>query len=89
MCFCCKLFQPNTTLLTGNGFKNWSNVSAMLKDHESSNKDIESYLKWYELEVNLDKHEGIDSACQNMIQIEIRKILYTQLVNLRNFIKIL
>ena len=73
ICFCCKLFQPNTTLLTGQGFKDWSNISAMLKEHESSNKHIESYLKWHELEVNLNKHEGIDSAYQNMILIEIRR----------------
>ena len=73
MCFCCELFQPNTKLLRGKGITDWSHISAMLKEHEPSSRHIESYLKWHELEVNLNGHEGIDSAYQNIIQIEIRR----------------
>ena len=68
MCFCCKLFQSNTTLLTGKGSTDCSGISAMLKEHESSSRHIESYLKWHELEVNLNEHEGIDSAHQNTVE---------------------
>ncbi|XP_062119136.1 uncharacterized protein LOC133832872 [Humulus lupulus] len=73
-CFCCKLFHSNSTnnmnQLGNEGIKEWKNLGARLKTHETSNEHIVNMNAWIDLELRLANNKTIDKSVQERINKE-------------------
>ncbi|XP_052627080.1 uncharacterized protein LOC128133613 [Lactuca sativa] len=71
-CFCCKLFNVNTTTCTlaHKGNNDWNNISCILKRHETSNGHILNMRSWIDLENRLANNKTIDKQVQERINKE-------------------
>lgn len=65
-CLCCLLFDIWNINLAYSGLKDWKNISSVLNLHENSQRHLENYHKWKELEIKLKKHATIDE--QNLLE---------------------
>ncbi|XP_073723533.1 zinc finger MYM-type protein 1 [Misgurnus anguillicaudatus] len=75
ICFCCRLFgnRERDTLLSGDGFNNWKNLSAHLRQHETSAKHIANMDTWRNLFQKLQTNTAIDQVNQDLIAIEVNR----------------
>ncbi|XP_062113370.1 uncharacterized protein LOC133824494 [Humulus lupulus] len=73
-CFCCKLFHSNSTnnmnQLGNEGIKEWRNLDARLKTHETSNEHIFNMNAWIDLELRPANNKTIDKSVQERINKE-------------------
>nr|XP_054592229.1 zinc finger MYM-type protein 1-like [Nothobranchius furzeri] len=75
MCFCCSLFRDRDkiTQLSGDGFNNWKNVAAHLKQHERSTEHITNMQTWHALLHKLQTNTAIDQVNQDLIAFEVNR----------------
>ncbi|XP_070399913.1 zinc finger MYM-type protein 1-like [Nothobranchius furzeri] len=75
MCFCCCLFRDRDkiTQLSGDGFNNWKNVAAHLKQHERSTEHITNMQTWHALLHKLQTNTAIDQVNQDLIAFEVNR----------------
>lgn len=75
MCFCCRLFgnKVKDTLLSGDGFNNWKNLSAHLRQHERSAEHITNMDSWRTLSQKLHTNTAIDQINQDLIVLEVKR----------------
>ena len=71
-CFCCKLFNSNsnTSKLANEGSKDWKNLGAKLKSHETINEHVTNMNSWIVLKNGLLKNKTIDKHLQEQINKE-------------------
>ncbi|XP_042386310.1 uncharacterized protein LOC121977979, partial [Zingiber officinale] len=71
-CFCCKLFSQKsiTIQLANEGCRDWKNLSAKLKSHETSSEHIINMNIWFDIEMRLLKNKTIDQNLQEKINKE-------------------
>ncbi|XP_020270805.1 zinc finger MYM-type protein 1-like [Asparagus officinalis] len=70
--FCCKLFKndANKIQLANDGVRDWRNLSARLKSHETSSEHIVNMKSWIELEIRLRQNATIDKSVEEQINKE-------------------
>jgi hypothetical protein len=82
LCFPCCLFQtdesrPDLSALakpaSGGLSDNWRKLYERVKSHANSTVHVSAYLKWKELQSNIQKNSGIDCALQKQIEEETAK----------------
>ncbi|XP_031333509.1 zinc finger MYM-type protein 5-like [Photinus pyralis] len=74
-CFCCKLFgnsNSGTNFESEEGFNKWWKLNPKIGDHENSLDHEQSFLKWKELEVRLNRKATIDQKQQEVFEMENR-----------------
>ncbi|XP_053122763.1 zinc finger MYM-type protein 1-like isoform X2 [Hemicordylus capensis] len=71
-CFCCKLFQPDSTSSTlASGTKDWKNLARNLASHERASYHREAFCSWKNLEVKLRLKAATDDDNQAKSTSEI------------------
>lgn len=50
-CLCCKLFSDSNNKFSKNCFKDWKNISTLIREHETSSKHIDSQRNLIEIEI--------------------------------------
>ncbi len=75
MCFCCRLFgnKEKDTQLSGDGFNNWKNLAAHLRQHERSAEHITNMDTWRNLSQKLQTNTAIDQINQDLIALEVNR----------------
>ncbi len=73
ICFCCRLFgnKEKDTQLSGDGFNNWKNLAAHLRQHERSDEHITNMVTWHNLSQKLQTNTAIDQINQDRIALEV------------------
>ncbi|KAK9076784.1 hypothetical protein SSX86_005118 [Deinandra increscens subsp. villosa] len=63
-CFCCKLFKDGISegCLDDEGYADWKNASARLKEHEVSLEHMKNMKQWYEMRKRLNVDATIDQV---------------------------
>ena len=72
-CFCCLLFGNGMSQISGDGYKDWKNLSGHLKDHQASKEHIKNTTSWRELTCRLKTNTAIDQVNQDLIEIETNR----------------
>lgn len=73
-CFCCKLFgNSGSNFASEEGFNKWWKLNPRIGDHENSLDHVQSFLKWKELEVRLNRKATIDQKQQEVFESEEKK----------------
>ncbi|XP_057214502.1 zinc finger MYM-type protein 1-like isoform X2 [Triplophysa rosa] len=72
-CWCCKLFSKGSSKLITEGQRDWTNIGAILKQHENSPAHIKSVVSWKELELGLKKGQTIDHTQLTLTEAEKRR----------------
>ena len=70
-CFCCKIFNVTTSLLSKDGYNNWKHIGDILKSHETSKSHVEAKQSWSELTRRLKSSHTIDAESQRIVSSEI------------------
>ncbi|KAL5568526.1 hypothetical protein UlMin_025101 [Ulmus minor] len=91
-CFCCKLFgiKSCTNKIGNDGTKDWKNLGAKLKSHETSVEHISNMNSWIDLEMRLLNNKTIDKDMQEQISKEKehwRQVLKRIIVVVKNLAK--
>ncbi|KAL5581805.1 hypothetical protein UlMin_014247 [Ulmus minor] len=91
-CFCCKLFgiKSCTNKIGNEGTKDWKNLGAKLKSHETSVEHISNMNSWIDLEMRLLNNKTIDKDMQEQISKEKehwRHVLKRIIVVVKNLAK--
>ncbi|XP_078024518.1 zinc finger MYM-type protein 1-like [Epinephelus lanceolatus] len=75
ICFCCRLFgnRERSNQLSEDGFNDWKNLSAHLRQHEKSAEDIANMDAWRNLSQKLQTHTAIDQVNQNLLSLEVNR----------------
>ncbi|CAK6983230.1 zinc finger MYM-type protein 1-like [Scomber scombrus] len=80
MCFCCRLFaegdESQSQLSSTNGFRNWKNLQANLKQHERSAQHIKHMDAWHTLNARLQSGTAIDQCTTDAIVERVRRAKY-------------
>ena len=74
MCFCCRLFGEGNTHLSSDGFNNWKNLGAHLKQHERSAEHVSHMESWHTLTQRLQTGTAMDQLNQNAMMAEIERL---------------
>lgn len=92
MSLCCHLFgdREENTQLNRDGFKNWKNLAAHLKQHESSAEHLTNMDTWRTLLQKLQTSTAIDQVNQDVIAPEVNrwKEILTRLIAIVNHLLI-
>lgn len=72
-CFCCTLFSKNKKnhSLTSTGFKDWSHIGRLLREHESNISHVICFNEWKDLDNGLRSHKTVDDHIQIQMSKEI------------------
>jgi hypothetical protein len=57
---CCLIFDHWNINIADSGLKDWKNISSIINAHEKTQRQVENYYKWKELEIRTKKYITID-----------------------------
>lgn len=72
-CFCCKLFSTKKHKIIGEGVNDWSNINAILKQHEGSPEHTSNMIKWRELDLRLSRGKTLDHIEMTALEAERKR----------------
>lgn len=72
-CFCCKLFSKKTNKIIVGGVNDWSNINAVLRQHEGSPEHTKSMIKWKELDLRLSHGKTLDHIQMTALEAERKR----------------